>query len=181
MTWGRQFTLLFALAGAIAQWRLVRSLLNLHRTASALSLAFAAGLWLCTSLVKYWAISIRPDMAAAALVMIALWIVARQPRLAFVYAGLLLYLAWAFKQSVVLAFIGLCIWLLLNKRWKDLALLVAVFAALVAATLLLGSPPYRFSILVAPQMVRGFAFGFQWILHALGTGLNAILLNLYWV
>jgi hypothetical protein len=181
LTWGRQFTLLFALAGGVAQWRLVRALLKLRGLASALSLALALGLWLCTSLVKYWALSIRPDMAAAALVMIALWVVVRQPRLCFAWAGLLLYLAWAFKQSVVLAFVGLCVWLLLNKRWRDLTLLVAVFTALVAATLLLGTPEYRFNILIAPQIVRGFTFGLPWILRALGTGLTAVGLNLYWV
>jgi hypothetical protein len=181
LTWGRQFTLLFALAGGLAQWRLVRSFLKLRGAASAFSLALSLGLWLCTSLVKYWALSIRPDMAAAALMMIALWVVVRQPRFCFAYAGLLLYLAWAFKQSVVLAFAGLCLWLLLNKRWRDLALLVAVFAATVAATLLVGTPEYRFSILVAPQMVKGFTFGLPWILHALGTGVTAIFLNLYWV
>lgn len=183
LTWGRQFTLLFALAGALAQWRLVRSLLKLHGAASTLSLALALGLWLCTSLIKYWALSIRPDMAAAALVMIALWVVVRQSqsRLCFAYAGLLLYLAWAFKQSVILAFAGLCLWLIVNKRWRDLTLLASVFAALVAATLLLGTPEYRFSILIAPQMVRGFAFSLPWILRALGTGLTAVGLNLYWV
>jgi hypothetical protein len=187
LTWGRQFTLLFALAGAIAQWRLVQSLLKLRGLASALSLSLALGLWLCTSLIKYWALSIRPDMAAAALVMIALWVVVRQPqpqpqpRPCFAWAGLLLYLAWAFKQSAVLAFAGLCLWLLLQKRWRDLTLLVSVFAALVAATLLAGTPEYRFSILVAPQMVKGFTFGLPWILHALGTGLTAVGLNLYWV
>ncbi|MGA3162251.1 MAG: hypothetical protein ABSC77_13675 [Terracidiphilus sp.] len=181
LTWGRQFTLLFALAGAIAQWRLVRALLKLRGLASALSLILALGLWLCTSLVKYWALTIRPDMAAAALVMIALWVVVRQPRFCFAWAGLLLYLAWAFKQSAVLAFAGLCLWLLLNKRWRDLTLFVAIFAALVAVTLFLGTPEYRFSILIAPQMVRGFAFSLPWILRALGTGLTAIGLNLYWV
>ena len=189
LTWGRQFTLLFALVGAFAQWRLVRSLLNLRGLASALSLALAIGLWLCTSLVKYWALSIRPDMAAAALVMIALWVVVRKPqsqpqpqlRFCFAWAGLLLYLAWTFKQSVVLTFAGLCLWLLLNKRWRDLTLLATVFAALVCATLLLGTPEYRFSILIAPQMVRGFALSLPWILRALGTGLTAVGLNLYWV
>jgi hypothetical protein len=189
LTWGRQFTLLFALVGAFAQWRLVRSLLNLRGLASALSLALAIGLWLCTSLVKYWALSIRPDMAAAALVMIALWVVVRKPqsqpqpqlRFCFAWAGLLLYLAWTFKQSVVLTFAGLCLWLLLNKRWRDLTLLATVFAALVCATLLLGTPEYRFSILIAPQMVRGFTFSIPWILRALGTGLTAVGLNLYWV
>jgi hypothetical protein len=181
LTWGRQFTLLFVLAGALAQWRLVRALLKLRGRASLLSLVLAVGLWLSTSLVKYWALSIRPDMAAAALVMMALWVVVRQPRFCFAYAGLLLYLAWAFKQSAVLTVAGLCLWLLLNKRWRDLSLLVAVFAALVAATLLVGTAEYRFSILVAPQMVRGFSFGIPWILHALGTGLTAVGLNLYWV
>jgi hypothetical protein len=181
LTWGRQFTLLFALAGALTQWRLVRSLLNLRGLASCLSLALAVGLWLCTSLVKYWALSIRPDMAAAALVMIALWVVVRQTRFCFAWVGLLLYLAWAFKQSVVLTFAGLCLWLLLQKRWRDLTLIVSVFTALVCATLLLGSPEYRFSILIAPQMVRGFAFSLPWILRALGTGLTAVGLNLYWI
>jgi len=181
LTWGRQLTLLFAIAGGFAQWRLVRSFLKLRGAASAFSLSLSLGLWLCTSLVKYWALSIRPDMAAAALVMIALWVVVRQPRFCFAYAGLLLYFAWAFKQSVVLVFAGLCLWLFLNKRWRDLALLVAVFAALVAATLLMGTPEYRFSILVAPQMVKGFVFGLPWILHALATGLTAVFLNLYWV
>jgi hypothetical protein len=181
LTWGRQFTLLFALAGALAQWRLVRSFLKLRGAASALSLALSLGLWLCTSLVKYWALSIRPDMAAAALVMIALWVVMRQPRFCFVCAGFLFYLAWAFKQSVVLAFAGLCLWLILNRRWRNLAVLITVFAALVTVTLLAGTPEYRFSILVAPQMVKGFTFGLPWILHALGTGVTAVFLNLFWV
>jgi hypothetical protein len=185
LTWGRQFTLVFALAGALAQWRLVRSLLNLRGATSALALALALGLWLSTSLVKYWALSIRPDMAAAALVMIALWILlrlnVRQPRFAFVYAAVLLYLAWAFKQSVVLAFAGLCVYLILHKKGRDLSILAAVFALLVAATLYAGTPEYRFSILVAPQMVKGFSFGLPWILRSFGAGLAALSLNLYWV
>jgi hypothetical protein len=120
-------------------------------------------------------------MAAAALVMIALWVVMRQPRFCFVCAGFLFYLAWAFKQSVVLAFAGLCLWLILNRRWRNLAVLITVFAALVTVTLLAGTPEYRFSILVAPQMVKGFTFGLPWILHALGTGVTAVFLNLFWV
>jgi hypothetical protein len=181
LTWGRQLTLLFALAGALAQWRLVRRLLDLRGAASGLSLALAVGLWLCTSLIKYWALVIRPDMAAAALVMIALWVVARQPRFCFAYAGLLLYLAWAFKQSVVLTLVALCLWLAWNKRWRNLALVASVFGVLVCVTLLLGTPEYRFSIMVAPRMVGGFSFGLKWILHTLGSGLTAVALNLFWV
>jgi cytochrome c oxidase subunit IV len=128
--------------GAIAQWKLVQSHLKLRGACSALSLFFAVGLWYCASMVSFWAVSIRPDMAAVAVVMAALWIVVRQPRFAFAYAGVLFYLAWSFKQSVILALAGVCIFLLLHKRWRDLALLAAVFAALVSATLLLGSPEY---------------------------------------
>jgi hypothetical protein len=181
LTWGRQLTVVFALTGALAQWRLVRRLLALRGSASGLSLALAVGLWLCTSLIKYWALVIRPDMAAAALVMIALWVIARQPRFCFAYAGLLLYLAWAFKQSVVLTLVALCVWLAWQKRWRALALVAGVFTALVGATLLLGTPEYRFSILVAPRMVAGFSFGLRWILHTLGSGLTAVGLNLFWV
>jgi hypothetical protein len=181
LTWGRQFTLVFALAGALAQWSLIRSLLKLRAASSALALSLALGLWLCTSLVKYWALSIRPDMAAAALVMIALWVVVQQPRFAFAYAAVLLYLAWAFKQSAVLAFAGLCVYLILHKKGRDLSILAAVFAVLVAATLYAGTPEYRFSILIAPRMVKGFALGLPWILRALNAGLTALLLNLYWV
>ena len=120
-------------------------------------------------------------MAAAALVMIALWVVARQPRFCFAYAGLLLYLSWAFKQSVVLTLVALCLWLVWQKRWRDLALVAGIFAALVAVTLLLGTPEYRFSILVAPRMVAGFSFDLKWILHTLGSGLTAVGLNFFWV
>jgi hypothetical protein len=59
--------------------------------------------------------------------------------------------------------------------------LITVFAALVTVTLLAGTPEYRFSILVAPQMVKGLTFGLPWILHALGTGVTAVFLNLFWV
>ena len=46
MMWGRMFTPVFAIMGAIAQWKLVQYHLNLRGTRSALSLLFALGLWL---------------------------------------------------------------------------------------------------------------------------------------
>jgi cytochrome c oxidase subunit IV len=176
LPWGRLFTAGFAMMGAIAQWKLVQSHLKLRGACSALSLFFAVGLWYCASMVSFWAVSIRPDMAAVAVVMAALWIVVRQPRFAFAYAGVLFYLAWSFKQSVILALAGVCIFLLLHKRWRDLALLAAVFAALVSATLLLGSPEYRYNILVAPRLVREFS-----LMHAFSRGERALIENAYWI
>jgi hypothetical protein len=176
MTWGRMFTPVYAIMGAIAQWKLVQYSLNLRGIRSALSFIFALGLWLCTSIVRYWALSIRPDMGAIALIMIALYMIVRQPRFGFAYAGVLFYLAWSFKQTVVFAFVGVCLFLLLHKRWRDLTLLVTVLAALVAATLLLGTPEYRFDILVAPRLVKEFSI--SW---ALQVAPKTLLANAYWI
>jgi hypothetical protein len=176
MTWGRLFTSAFAIVGATAQWKLVSQHLNLRGARSLLSLFFALGLWLCTSMVRWWALTIRPDLAAVALVMIALWMVVRQPRFGFAIASVFFYLAWSFKQSVVLAFVGVCLFLLLHKRWRDLSVLVAVFALLIATTLLLGTPVYRFSILVAPRLVREFSLLNAW--HAAEVSFIA---DAYWI
>jgi hypothetical protein len=120
MLWGRLFTPLFATMGAMALWRLVQYHLNLRGACSVLSFVFALSLWFCASIVRGWAFAIRPDMAAIALVMIARWMVVRQPRFGFVLASVFFYLAWSFKQSVVLAFLGVCLFLLFHKRWRAL-------------------------------------------------------------
>jgi hypothetical protein len=176
MTWGRLLTSVFAILGATAQWKLVSQHLNLRGARSLLSFFFALGLWLCTSMVRWWALTIRPDLAAVALVMIALWIVVRQPRFGFALAGVFFYLAWSFKQSVVLAFVSVCLFLLLHKRWRDLSVLVAVFLLLIATTLLLGTPVYRFSILVAPRLVREFS-----LLNAWHIAEISFIANAYWI
>ena len=175
-TWGRLFTSLFAVLGALAQWRLIQNQLNLRGARSLLSLLFALGLWLSTSMIRYWALTIRPDLAAVAMVMIALWMVLRPSRFSFALAGVFFYLAWAFKQSVVLALAAVCLFLLFHKRWKDLFTLASVFALLTAATLLLGTPDYRFSILVAPKLVVGFALRSAW-----EQGKPFLVENIYWV
>jgi hypothetical protein len=175
MTWGRLFTPVFAIVGAIAQWKLVQIHLNLRGARSALSLLFALGLWFCASIVRQWAITIRPDMTACALVMIALCMVVLKPRFGFAYAGVLFYLAWSFKQSEVLAFGGVCLFLLFHKRWRDLSVLVAVFAVLAAATIFLGTPEYRFNILVAPRLI---AWSVMW---ALPIATKSLIANAYWI
>jgi hypothetical protein len=175
MTWGRLLTPLFAILGAIAQWRLVKHLLKLRGALSSLSLVFALGLWFCASIARVWALTIHPDIPAAALVMIALCVIAWRPRFGFAYAGILFYLAWAFKESVVLAFIGVSLFLLLNRRWRDLSVLAATFAALVAVTLLLGTPEYRFNILIAPRLSQfSFRYGFP-------IACRVLIANAYWI
>jgi hypothetical protein len=176
LTWGRLFTSAFAVLGALAQWRLVQGRLNLRGASSALSLLFALSLWFSTSMIRFWALTIRPDLAAISMVMIALWMVLRPSRFGFVMAGLFFYLAWSFKQSVVLTLAAVCLFLLFHKRWRDLSVLVSVFAVLTAATLLLGNPTYRFSILVAPKLVVGF-----WLQAAWDQAKPFLVENIYWL
>ncbi len=175
MMWGHLFTPVFAIMGAIAQWNLVQYQLKLRGARSALSLALALGIWFCASMVRHWALSIRPDMGAIALVMVALCIIVRQPRFCFAYAGFMFYLAWSFKQSVVLAFAGVCLFLLFHKRWRDLSTIAVVFAALTATTVYLGTPEYRFDTLIATRL-----YGFS-IPYALQIGPKSILSNSYWI
>ena len=176
MTRGRLFTSVFAIMGAIAQWKLVQNTLNLRGVRSVLSLVFALGLWICTSAIRTWPLTIRPDLGAVALVMVALWMVVRQQRFGFAYAGVFFYLAWSFKQSVVLALVGVCLFLLFEKRWRDLSLLAGVCAALTAVTLLLGTPEYRFGILMAVRFVKNWS-----VAHAFNYAAPFVIANAYWI
>jgi hypothetical protein len=175
MTLGRLLTIAFAVLGAVAQWKLVEILLKLRGARSAMSLLFALSLWLSTSIARQWVLSVRTDIAATALVMIALFIVARQSRFASAYSGVFFYLAWSFKQSEVLAFVAVCFLLLLQRRWRDLSMLATVFVALTAVTLFVGTPEYRYNILVAPRLV---AWSLTWAARIAPKTLAA---NAYWV
>ncbi|MDR3773950.1 MAG: hypothetical protein P4L26_11415 [Terracidiphilus sp.] len=176
-TWGRLLTSLFAFVGAFAQWRLIGNRLNLRGARSLLSFLFALGLWLSTSIVRYWALTIRPDLPAAALVMAAFWMVLRPSRFNFALAGVFFYLAWSFKQSAVLTLAAVCLFLLFHKRWRDLSVLAGVFAVLSGATILLGTPEYRFSVLVAPRLIHS-AFWFPVLWRALA---HPLITNFYWM
>ena len=176
-TTGRFLTSAFSILGALAQWGLVRFHLGLRGAKSLLSLAFALGLWLCTSLVQWSALTLRPDMAAVAFVMVGLYLIARKPRFGFAAAGLAFYLAWAFKQSIVLTFVATCVFLMFQKRWREFIPMAAVFLLLVAATLALGSPEYRFNVFVSPRLVSG---GFS-LSHAFHVGGFSLISNAYWI
>jgi hypothetical protein len=175
-TWGSLFTPMFVIIGAVAQWKLVQTYLNLRGIRNALSLCFALGLWSCSSIIRMYAFAIRPDMAAVAFVMVGLWMVVLRFRFSFACAGASFYLAWSFKQSTVLTFLGVCLFLLLNKQWRDLSVLIIVFAALVTATILLGTPEYRYSILVVPRIMSVFN-----LRHFLDIIPKSLLANAYWL
>ena len=177
LVWGRYLTALFAVVGAVAQWRLIADRLHLRGRLSLLSLLFALGMWVCTSMVHYWALTVRGSLPAAAMVMVALSLVVRDRRSSFALAGVFFYLAWTFKQSIVLTLVGVCLWLLFHKRWRPLVTVAAVFSLLAAATLMLGTAQYRFDVLTAPRLMHG-AF---WLQVLWRTARGPVLANLYWL
>jgi len=177
LIWGRYLTALFAVVGALAQWRFMQDRLHLRGPRSLLSLLFALGMWISTSMMHYWALTLRPDLPAVAMVMVALWLVVREPRFGFALAAVFFYLGWAFKQSAVITLVVVCLWLLLHKRWRPLLILVSAFFALTAATLLLGTAAYRFNVLTAPRLIHSaFAIPVLW-----RAAYRPVFTNLYWL
>jgi hypothetical protein len=68
------------------------------------------------------------------------------------------------------------LFLLFYKRWRDLSVLVSVFAVLIAATLFSGTPEYRFNILVVPRLVEGWSTAL-----AFANAAPFAVANLYWL
>jgi hypothetical protein len=157
LTFGRMITAAFAALGAIAQWKLVQAKLGStgHKY---WCLALCFGLWFSTSFVRWWAITIRPDIPAAALVMLALLCLGRiEGTKGAIFAGIFFYLAWSFKQSVGLVAASSILYLFVTRRRSAFALFGFVLAEIVI-TVFLGTAAYRYSIFIAPGVVSSFTF-----------------------
>lgn len=115
--------------------------------------AVLAVLLACGPLMGYWLVTVRPDVWALALEIVAaglfLRLFPRRPLAAVAVAALFCYLAWAFKQANVATLGGIGLFLLARRNWRGVLLLPALMAALWGATLALGSPQYVKSVLFA--------------------------------
>lgn len=159
LTLGRMLTAAFAAIGALAQWQLVKTHISL-RTHKYLCLALCLGLWFSTSVVRWWALTIRPDVPAIALVAIALLCLGRvSGEKAAVLAAVFFYLAWSFKQSIALIAAAAILYMLATRRRSGLVML-GVFGGAIAATYWLGTEAYRYSVFVAPRIVPSFSFSY---------------------
>ena len=100
-----------------------------------------------------WLYTARPDIAAIACELTGVWFalryvqrMGRNSLIASVVCGLL---AWSFKQNFVHLLGGLWFFLLLKKKWRDLALLSVISISVAAGTLLLGGSAYRHALIGA--------------------------------
>ncbi len=157
LTLGRLLTAAFAAVGALAQWKLAQVKIA-SRAHKYLCLALCFGLWFSTSVIRWWALTIRPDVPAIALATIALLCIGRiRGEKGVALAAVFFYLAWTFKQSVALIAVTSILYLLITRR-RSGWLLLAVFGGAIAATAWLGTQAYRYSVFVAPRIVPAFTF-----------------------
>jgi len=98
-------------------------------------------------LVGFWAVSLNPELAAAALSAASLLVLARfydHRRWEAVLAAALLSLAaWSFKQSYLFAGLALGLFLLLRRDWWGVVAITLLHGLWLAAVLALGSEPFR--------------------------------------
>jgi hypothetical protein len=150
--------LLTALGGVVGAAVFVDVAARLRRPKDALGWTALVGLsftiWFGTQFASWWAVSVRPDLWAAALALLGLRLgisaVTERRVGALVFASLLFYAAWSFKQSTVWMFAGLVMAFALGRDVRSAVLLAAPCAGLMFATLALGSDEYRFNLLEAP-------------------------------
>ena len=181
LLWGRVVTLGFALAGCLAYAGLLRSLLPAEardRYARAWIALVAALVWFGTNFTSWWALSIRPDVPALCCVILGLWatvVALRKPSLRLlVVASLAFWVAWAFKQSMVLTPAAAGLYILFGRRsLKEAVALALPFAVLAAATLALSTPEMRYNFYAVPR-VDAFHASQLWAIATRVVAQNAL-------
>ena len=156
LLYGRFITLAFAVLGAVGHWLVIRRVAGASagptfRVAAAMLVAVA---WLGTNFMAWWALSIRPDVAAGALVtwglLAYLRAADRGSSAGMLAASALFFLAWGFKQSLVWTLFSVSLYTLVRLRdWRLLFPLTLPCAAGMAATFaVLGTPYWQNTISV---------------------------------
>ncbi len=154
---GRYLTVVFTMIGAFIQSRLMLFFLRESKSralANAIYI-FSFCVWFNSCFPGYFDISLRPDMLAVAISMAALYCFLQYTvagNIKWICAASLLWSAvWCIKQANVACIFGAGVYLLVSRKWKEAVILSIVFAIPTGLVLALGSPEYRFNILIAPS------------------------------
>ena len=152
---GRLVTVVFAAAGAVAQYAVGRQVSPRSFRVPLALLSLVT--WMGAVLPGWWALAIRPDVPAAAISAGAVAIVLaafrrERPRL-LVIAGSMFLLAWTFKQSQVALFVATGAYVVLWRRsFKEFLLLATPMATGVALAMDIGGGAYRANVADAPTV-----------------------------
>ena len=150
-TVGRFFTLVAISSGLYGAYSVFSGLFKNKNIWTHLYSFVFSGYVAVGPMIGWWTFTIRADLWAMALEIIAVAIFLKhyrsRPIAAVLLFALLCYAAWSFKQINVYAVGAAGLFLLLNRDWKTLFTLSGVMISLWTATLLIGGPLYREAIL----------------------------------
>jgi hypothetical protein len=161
----RFVTLSLALVGCWCFYRLTLEVVGESALSKAVRLSLAgmsAIVWFGTNFAAWWPLCIRPDAGAWLFATCGLWFsvmwLRRRSSLLLIASSSFFALAWAFKQPTVWLFAGCLVYTaVFVRRARPLLALLGPFAVLVALSLSLGSPAYRYNLLAAPTLSRWHA------------------------
>lgn len=162
IVYGRWITLAFAVAGAVFQAGLVRTLLPgaLSRSQAVALGSLVTVAWLGWDTVWWYSTTVRPDVPSMTLVTAALLLsvrsLQRECTRTMIVAALVFYLAWSFKQTSVWTLTAVTLYCLGTKRWRLAAVLCVICIGLFVATLVVGGHDYRANVLHGPTVNRWF-------------------------
>lgn len=175
-------TLAFAVLGTALQIGTARLIAGAGGAGDKAAIAgIASAAWLGCGVATWSTVAIRPDMAAAALVMLGLYFsVAQHHRPATGYglaSGAAFAAAWCFKQSFVSVFVAVVLHRAIVMRSpRSVAAIGLPWAAIVGATLWRASPSHLFDILTAPTFAAIHPYDVQfWTRGVVFPGL------LFWI
>jgi hypothetical protein len=159
LRFGRLFNGLLVAAGAAVHFLLARFVLARAglRLPAALIAAAVLPAWIGSGLIRWFALTVRPDGAAVLFATLGLLLYARgafraerSSLPAVVAAAVAFWAAWSFKQSVVLLLGGCLLDAALSRRPARFAALAAPFAGLVGATVFARGGDYAALLLSGP-------------------------------
>jgi len=155
---GRVVTLTWLLGAGGIQYATARRLLRPVNPSRILPALIAVIAWTGAVFPGWWAISIRPDIAAVTCAMCGVYLSIRAfdsggRAAALLAAGAAFALTWAVKQSYVAFFAGTLLYIAVWRRsLRELAVFASPVAATAAAALAIGGAAYRTNVFLAPSV-----------------------------
>lgn len=122
-----------------------------------------AAIVLCNPVAGFFIFSARPDMAALLFELVGLLLFLRFLRAhnwaLLVYATIALFCAWSFKQTSAFVVLGICLWLGLSRKLRELMIVIVITASLYIAAVAIGGVNYTHAILESQHSCE-FHFSF---------------------
>lgn len=177
--WARALTSCIAVGGAGISAYGFRRVLG-ARASWPLALSIACFVF-TGPLVGWWIVTIRPDVCALVVEAACIWVFLKyqrnNPTRACLAAAGGSYLAWSFKPTCITGLASICLFLLLRRRWADIAKVLVPIISLWTLTLVLGGANYRNSILdTATNNSFYITLGLSNFLAALKAGAPLVIL-----